>query len=92
MPTVYVASKAKHWQFWAALRAAGIPIQASWIDAEFNRTGEEPTGDHWARHWELCCREASQADVTLMYAAEDERQMGALVEIGCALGAASACS
>ena len=32
-------------------------------------------------------REASEADIVLLYAREDERQMGALVEAGCALGA-----
>jgi hypothetical protein len=84
---IYVASKSRHWPWWTALRAAGLNIAASWIDAPFNRTGEEPTADHWARHWEICCREAAAADITLMYAAEDERQMGALVEIGSALGA-----
>jgi hypothetical protein len=84
---VYCCSKSKHWPFWTALRAAGVPIVASWIDAEFNRTGEEPSHDHWARHWETCCREAAEADVTLLYAGEDERQMGALVEVGSALGA-----
>jgi hypothetical protein len=30
---VYVASKARHWVWWAALRAAGVPIVAPWIDA-----------------------------------------------------------
>jgi hypothetical protein len=39
---IYVASKRRHWPWWAALRAAGIPIHASWVDAPFNRTGEEP--------------------------------------------------
>ena len=39
---VYVASKSRHWPWWAALRAAGIPIVASWVDAEFNHTGAEP--------------------------------------------------
>ena len=72
---VYVASKSKHWPFWAALRVAGIPIHAGWIDAEFNRTGEEPNPDAWARHWETCCREAAAADVTLMYAGNEERQL-----------------
>jgi len=84
---LYVASKSRHWSFWAALRACGLPVAASWIDAEFNRTGAEPSPDHWVRHWETCCREAAEADITLMVAHEDERQMGALVEIGCALAA-----
>ena len=32
-------------------------------------------------------REASEANIVLLYAREDERQMGALIEAGCALGA-----
>jgi hypothetical protein len=35
---IHPASKAKHWPFWQALRAAGLPIKASWIYAEFNHT------------------------------------------------------
>jgi hypothetical protein len=87
MITVYVASKSRHWPWWAALRAAGIPIAASWIDAEFNRTGAEPPD--WALHWMKCIDEAAAADVTLMFADNAERQMGALVEVGAALRPAS---
>jgi hypothetical protein len=83
--TVYVASKSRHWPFWQALRAAGVPILCSWIDAEFNRTGADLTKDAWARHWQLCVDQEAAADVTLFYAAEDERHMGALVEVGAAL-------
>jgi hypothetical protein len=84
---IYPSSKSKYWPFWTAMRAAGVPIEASWISAEFNRTGEEPTAEHFGRHWEICCREAAAADIVLMYAAAEDRQMGALVEVGCALGA-----
>ena len=66
-------------------KAAGVPIFASWIDAEFNQTGAEPTKDAWALHWQICIDEAAAADVTLLYAAEDERHMGALIEFGAAL-------
>jgi hypothetical protein len=67
--------------------AAGIPIAASWPDADFNHTGGEPTPDQWRRHWARCVDEASAANVTLMFAQEGERQMGALVEAGACLGA-----
>ena len=87
MITVYCASKSKHAPFWQALRAAGVPIVASWIDAEFNHTGNEPTADEWAEHWERCCREAAEADIVLMFACAEERQNGALLEVGSALGA-----
>jgi hypothetical protein len=39
---IYVASKAKYWPWWQALRSASLPINASWIDAPFNRDGYEP--------------------------------------------------
>jgi hypothetical protein len=68
-------------------RAAGLPVAASWIDAPFNHDGSELSADEWAKHWDLCCREAAEADITLMCACAEERQMGALVEVGCALGA-----
>ena len=82
---IYPASKSKHWPFWCALRAAGIPIHPSWIDAPFNHTGGEPPD--WTLHWQLCTEEAAAADVVLMYAREDENQNGALIEVGAALAA-----
>jgi hypothetical protein len=48
--------------FWQALRAAGLPVVCSWIDAEFNHTCEEPTKDAWCRHCDQCLREAAFAD------------------------------
>jgi hypothetical protein len=84
---LYVASKSRHWPFWAALRSAGISVVASWVDAEFNHTGGEPPD--WALHWMKCIDEASSADIVLVYAREDERQMGALIEAGAALAAGS---
>ena len=84
---IYVASKTKHLPFWQALRAASVPIVASWIDWPGNSSTEQPTSDEWADHWSRCIAEAAAADITLMYAAEDERQMGALIECGAALAA-----
>jgi hypothetical protein len=84
---VYPASKSCHWPWWTALRAAGVPIVASWIDAPFNHDGSEPSSTEWAEHWERCCREAAEADIALMYACAEERQNGALIEVGAALGA-----
>jgi hypothetical protein len=82
---IYVASKSKHWPWWCALRAADVPIAASWIDAEFNHTGAEPPD--WALHWMHCVDEAAAADIVLMFAREDENQNGALIEVGAALAA-----
>jgi hypothetical protein len=64
-----------------------VPIVASWLDAAFNHDGSEPSADEWSAHWQRCCREAAEADITLMYAGAEERQNGALLEVGAALGA-----
>ena len=84
---IYVASKTIHLPFWQALRAAGVPIVASWIDWPGNSGEIEPTSDEWSEHWQRCLSEASEADVTLLCATEGERQMGALLECGAALAA-----
>jgi hypothetical protein len=85
---IYPASKARHWLFWQALRAAGLPIVSPcWIDCEFNATGEEPSYDGWARHWEECCTLAASADICLFLALPGEQHCGALLEAGAALGA-----
>jgi hypothetical protein len=83
---IYCASKSKHWPFWQALRAAGVPIVCSWIDWPRNHDCHEPTKDEWRRHWDQCMREASDADLVLAYARSDENQNGAFLEIDCALG------
>jgi hypothetical protein len=57
------------------------------LDAPFNHDGSEPTSDEWTAHWDRCCREAAAADITLMFAGAEERQNGALLEVGAALGA-----
>jgi hypothetical protein len=88
MPLVYVASKAKHSHWWRALRAAGVPISAAWIDAELNEAGaDEPTADAWRVHWDKCVAEASQADICLFVCNESETACGALIEAGAALAA-----
>jgi hypothetical protein len=88
---IYCASKAKHAAWWRALRAAGVPIIATWIDWSRNHDGGEPTADEWQRHWERCINEASAADILLFVAFEDERQCGALLEAGAALAAGKRC-
>jgi hypothetical protein len=87
MPAVYCASKSKHWPWWQALRAAGLDIRASWISWSHNMDDSEPTADEWASHWQRCVQEASAADVVLVYARSDERQNGALIEMGAGLAA-----
>jgi hypothetical protein len=88
MPGVYAASKAKHSHWWRALRAAGVPISAAWIDAELNEAGaDEPTTDAWREHWDKCVAEAAEADVCLFVCNEGETACGALIEAGAALAA-----
>jgi hypothetical protein len=83
---VYVASKAKHCVWWRALRSAGVPIVASWLDSKVN-SGEipEPTADHWRALWDKNIEEAAAADILLFVDLPDELQCGSLVEAGAAL-------
>src|SRR5262249_16855701 len=83
---VYCASKSAHAHWWAALRAAGVPIVASWIDWPPNYTGEEPSESDWSEHWSGCLREASECDILLLFGGEGERQCGSLIELGAAVG------
>ena len=83
----YPASKSHHGVWWQALRAAGVPIVATWLDWARNHDSVEPTDDEWREHWQRCISEASDSDVLLFVALKGERQCGALIEIGAALSA-----
>src|SRR5262245_35212285 len=85
MPTVYVASKARHHAWWGALRAAGVPISVSWIDWPPNLDGSEPTADQW--RWSRCIEQAADADICLFVNNAGETACGALLEAGAALAA-----
>jgi hypothetical protein len=85
---VYCASKSKFWPWWAALRAGGLPISASWVDWPHNIDDSEPTDDEWRAHAELCIEQAASCDILLLYIDRDDaRHFGALLEAGAALGA-----
>ena len=84
---VYFATKSRHWQFVAALAAAGAPISCSWPSWLPNRTDGEPTSSDWAEHSERCLKEAAECDVLLLFAERREQHFGALLECGAALGA-----
>jgi hypothetical protein len=78
---IYVASKARHFGWWQALKACGLPIVCSWISWERNIDGQEPTADEWSRHSDRCFREAADADILLLYCnGDDERHFGSLLE------------
>jgi hypothetical protein len=85
--SVYCASKARHWPWWQVLRSLGVPIAAPWIDAPFNRTGEEPSPPEWKRHWHDCIAGARSADICLAIMRKGEQHAGALIECGAALAA-----
>jgi hypothetical protein len=84
---IYPASKTIHIDFWRALRAAGVPIKADWLDWQGNETGAEPTSEAWGEHWTGCVKGAAEADILLLYIREGERHCGALIEAGAALAA-----
>jgi hypothetical protein len=84
---VTVASKSRHWEMWAALRAANIPIISSWID--WNRDDTHPDDDEWAAHVVACIDDVVRSDVLILYCKADERQFGSLLECGAALSDAN---
>ena len=76
------------WPWFAALRAAGVPITSTWLDWDHNRdASSDPSSDAWARHSETCLREAAECDVLLLYVREGEQHFGALLETASALSA-----
>lgn len=85
--TIYPASKAHHSAWWRGLRAAGVPIAATWIDWPGNRDGAEPSSDAWSQHWSRCITEAAEADICLFVCNEGETACGQLIEAGAALAA-----
>jgi hypothetical protein len=84
---VYCASKARHSHWWAALQAAGVPIDAPWITWEGNAAGAEPSADDWRDHWSGCISSAADADICLFVSNEGETACGALIEAAAALAA-----
>jgi hypothetical protein len=51
-----------------------------------NKDSVEPSADEWRDHSKACIEDAARADVLVLVAFEDERQFGALLETGSALG------
>jgi hypothetical protein len=84
---IYPASKTAHLEFWNALRAAGLPIEADWLDWSGNENGSVPSALEWSEHWAGCISSAASADIVLLYMKEGERHCGALLEAGAALSA-----
>ena len=77
---IYFASKVKHALKWRELRAAGVPVNSTWIDEA--RDKESPSQpDLWTR----CVNEAASAKAVILYVEPGEVLKGALVEVGAAL-------
>ena len=68
----------------------GVPIDASWPDADFNHTGGEPTSDQWRRHWTRCVDEAAAADIMLMFAQEGSARWARWSRLASVLGLVNA--
>lgn len=82
-PSIYVSSRSKHGPMWRALRAAGLPIAATWID---DPGPSDAAG--WSGLYGSATTEAARARVNIFYApASDEPWLGALIEMGATLGA-----
>jgi hypothetical protein len=87
--TVAVASKAKHYAWWQALRPAGVPIISTWIDWPFGIPGTpEPKALDWQARWERNISDAGAIpDILLVLDLPGENQCGSLIELGAALSA-----
>jgi len=77
---IYFASKTVHAAKWRELRAAGCPINSTWID-EAEKGQSRDLTDLWRR----CIDESCRASVLIAYREPSEVLKGTLVEIGAAL-------
>ena len=77
---IYVASKTLYAPMWRELREQGYNIISTWIDEA--RVGQTKSFADLAVR---CIKEASEADITIVFALEDEILKGTLAEIGAAL-------
>jgi hypothetical protein len=77
---IYVASKMFYAQLWRGQRELGYNIISTWID-EAGVGQTKDFGDLAVR----CIREASEADVLIVFGLKDEVLKGALAEVGAAL-------
>ncbi|MHA6684444.1 hypothetical protein [Mesorhizobium sp. A556] len=78
--SIYTASKTAHASKWRELRAAGLPINSTWID----EAGEGET-KCFESLWSRCISEASKATAVLLYREPGEVLKGAFIEAGAAL-------
>lgn len=79
---IYVASKAKYGPEWVAMREAGAPIIATWIN-------ESEVGDtvDWSGLWERCITESRSAAALVLICRDGDILKGAWTEAGAALAA-----
>jgi hypothetical protein len=77
---IYVASKTRHAAMWREYKAAGLPINSTWI----YEAGPGET-DSFQDLWIRCISEASEALCLIAYAEDGDILKGAFIEIGAAL-------
>jgi nucleoside 2-deoxyribosyltransferase len=82
MNSIYTASKPRHAPRWRMLRNLGFNVIATWIDLCDNN--DDPIDD-WVKLWLDCVREASAADITLVYIEPGDELRGSYIEMGVAL-------
>jgi hypothetical protein len=78
---IYVASKTKHARMWRDMRASGVPIGSSWLDADATGTTEDDMSVMWPHY----LHDVATSRVVVAYHAPGETMKGALVELGAAL-------
>jgi len=84
--TFYVASRMRHYKMWLEYFRKGALIVSSWIH-EAHRE-EKRTKAEWVHRAELNIKEATEADILVFYAREDDQNWrGAWQEVGAALAA-----
>lgn len=80
---IYIASKTKHAERWRYLRdKVGEPIISTWID-EAGEGESTDLNDLWHR----CIREASSAELLILYREKEDILKGGWIEMGAALAA-----
>lgn len=87
MTGIYVASKTRHAPTWRVLRASGLPVTSTWIDAPWLCGGPQPTPTDRGTFWETVVEEIKASDLLLLYRVGGEELEGAWIEAGIALGA-----
>jgi hypothetical protein len=72
---------------WRALRGAGLPILASWIDVDIDDLDYRPTPSRCTAYWMRRMEEAAAATIVILYLTDSEVACDELMEVGAAINA-----